>query len=62
MNHKRWNRWDKAYKDEVYKLEYTEMEYTDNNDYKFEFYDGKVLTIRWDTDILTKESETAGRK
>ena len=38
------------------------MEYTDNNDYKFEFYDGKVLTIRGDTDILTKESETAGRK
>ena len=25
---------------------YIEMKYIDNNDYKFEFYDGKVLTIR----------------
>ena len=49
-------------RNEVYKLEYIEMEYIDNNDYKFEFYDGKVLTIRWDNDILTKENETAGRK
>ena len=27
-------------------IKYIEMKYIDNNDYKFEFYNGKVLTIR----------------